>query len=256
FRAYTVPLSNVDSSMSPPSIPPPPPPPPPLNIAPSRARLQLAARLAMHQKNNQSSQPFSAALHPNGGEGEAEDDDEDPAVDPFRDGDDDIDDDDDDDDDLDADADAAQEGGRGSWWRSMVGRKTHNADDSDEGDEDEEQEEEEEEEFGDFAMAEDDKSSSGEVLIDNLVLRPLPVNPAKESSRTLSGLWPFGSRSDSKTRQEDDKEDATGHDTCTAAQQGNTAGQDGQAIEVKEATNRTSIEEPDEDEVELVGDRV
>ncbi|EGR46948.1 uncharacterized protein TRIREDRAFT_35316, partial [Trichoderma reesei QM6a] len=37
---------NSEGSMAPPSIPPPPPPPPPLNIPPSRARLQLAARLA------------------------------------------------------------------------------------------------------------------------------------------------------------------------------------------------------------------
>src|SRR6478735_512790 len=37
--------------MEPPSIPPPPPPPPPLNIPPSRARLQLAARLAMNKRH-------------------------------------------------------------------------------------------------------------------------------------------------------------------------------------------------------------
>ncbi|KAL2257721.1 hypothetical protein VTK26DRAFT_9263 [Humicola hyalothermophila] len=54
FRAYTDPLSNLNhdaNSLSPPSIPPPPPPPPPLNIPPSRARLQLAARLAMNKRN-------------------------------------------------------------------------------------------------------------------------------------------------------------------------------------------------------------
>ncbi|KAL1841155.1 hypothetical protein VTJ49DRAFT_7380 [Mycothermus thermophilus] len=50
FRAYTDPL-NANSNMSPPSIPPPPPPPPPLNVPPSRARLQLAARLAMNKRN-------------------------------------------------------------------------------------------------------------------------------------------------------------------------------------------------------------
>ncbi|KAG5998919.1 hypothetical protein E4U43_002340 [Claviceps pusilla] len=246
FRAYTDSLSNLGSSMSPPSIPPPPPPPPPLNIPPSRARLQLAARLAMHQKNNQSAHPLSAALHPNGGEREDEDDDD--AMDPFRDGDDDIDDDDD------LDADVADAGGRGSWWRSMVGKKTDDADDSDEGDEDgEEEDEEEEEEFGEFAVAEENKSSSGDVMVDNLVLRPLPVNPAKESSRGLSGLWPFGSRSDSKTRREDDKEEAKVDEASTAAEEGTPAGENDKAVEVKEATSRTSIEEPDEDEVEVVG---
>ncbi|KAL2150472.1 hypothetical protein VTH82DRAFT_7035 [Thermothelomyces myriococcoides] len=51
FRAYTDPLNN-NNSMDPPSIPPPPPPPPPLNVPPSRARLQLAARLAMNKKNS------------------------------------------------------------------------------------------------------------------------------------------------------------------------------------------------------------
>lgn len=216
--------------MTPPSIPPPPPPPPPLNIPPSRARLQLAARLAMHQKSNQSAQPSSATLHHNG------DEDDDNAVDPFRDGDDDIDDDDDDD----LAADVAQESGRGSWWRSMVGGKG-NADDSDEGDEDGE------EEFGDFAMAEDEKSGGG--VNDDLVLRPLPVHPAKESSRGLSGLWPFGSRSDSKTRREDDREGSKREEDVASTAEKKGAGEDSKAIEVKEATSRTSIEEPDEDEV-------
>ncbi|EPE32268.1 hypothetical protein GLAREA_07401 [Glarea lozoyensis ATCC 20868] len=41
------------SDMEPPSAPPPPPPP--LNIPPSRARRQLAARLALHSKQNQES---------------------------------------------------------------------------------------------------------------------------------------------------------------------------------------------------------
>lgn len=185
----------------------------------------------MHQKNNQSAQPSSATLHHNG------DEDDGNAVDPFRDGDDDIDDDDDDDDDLEADV--AQESGRGSWWRSMVGGKG-NTDDLDEGDEDGE------EEFGDFAMAEDEKSSGG--VDDNLVLRPLAVHPAKESSRGLSGLWPFGSRSDSKTRRDDDKEGSKREDVASTAEK-KGAGEDSKAVEVKEATSRTSIEEPDEDEV-------
>ncbi|KAB5585068.1 SIT4 phosphatase-associated protein-domain-containing protein [Coniochaeta sp. 2T2.1] len=50
FRAFTDPFNTSNtSSLQPPSIPPPPPPPPPLNVPPSRARLQLAARLAMHK---------------------------------------------------------------------------------------------------------------------------------------------------------------------------------------------------------------
>lgn len=40
----------TSSELDPPSVPPPPPPP--LNIPPSRARRQLAARLALHSKQN------------------------------------------------------------------------------------------------------------------------------------------------------------------------------------------------------------
>ncbi|KAK4101222.1 SAPS-domain-containing protein [Parathielavia hyrcaniae] len=61
FRAYTDPLNANSNAMNPPSIPPPPPPPPPLNIPPSRARLQLAARLAMNKRN------AAAAAAANGG---------------------------------------------------------------------------------------------------------------------------------------------------------------------------------------------
>ncbi|KAI9700034.1 MAG: hypothetical protein M1836_002568 [Candelina mexicana] len=52
-------FADVDNFSSPPSIessdapPNAPPPPPPLNIPPSRARRQLAARLALHNKQNQ-----------------------------------------------------------------------------------------------------------------------------------------------------------------------------------------------------------
>ncbi|GAB1318102.1 sporulation-induced protein [Madurella fahalii] len=65
FRAYTDPLNaNSSNAANPPSIPPPPPPPPPLNIPPSRARLQLAARLAMNKRN------AAAAAAANGGGGQ------------------------------------------------------------------------------------------------------------------------------------------------------------------------------------------
>lgn len=225
--------------MTPPSIPPPPPPPPPLNIPPSRARLQLAARLAMHQKKSQSFQPSSEALYRGG-------DDEDNTVDPFRDGDDDLDDDDDDDDDVEDDelqVNIGRGSSRGSWWRSMVGKKVNNeGDDSDEADEDED-------EFGDFAMAEEDNKTDGGASADSLVLRPLPINPAKESSRGLSGLWPFGSKSDSRAKREHESE---GHKIEDMTFAGDKQREGRKAIEVKEAVSRTSIEEPDDDEV-MVG---
>ncbi|KAJ4122780.1 sporulation-induced protein [Fusarium equiseti] len=86
--------------MDPPSIPPPPPPPPPLNIPPSRARLQLAARLAMHQKKEQ----------------ESTSDDEENPTDPFADTEEDF-------------GDEPQD--RGAWWRD-VKRDGNESDDEEE----------------------------------------------------------------------------------------------------------------------------
>ncbi|QSZ29583.1 hypothetical protein DSL72_004099 [Monilinia vaccinii-corymbosi] len=60
-RYITTPSTTTSTSdLSPPSAPPPPPPP--LNIPPSRARRQLAARLALHGKQK--------ALNGEKGEGE------------------------------------------------------------------------------------------------------------------------------------------------------------------------------------------
>ncbi|GJN76425.1 hypothetical protein PLIIFM63780_009959 [Purpureocillium lilacinum] len=227
FRAYTDPLNNSGGSMAPPSIPPPPPPPPPpLNIPPSRARLQLAARLAMHQKNNQAAQPSSGTLH-------HDDDDDDDNMDPFRDGEDEIDD--------DLEGDGHRDSGRGSWWRDVVRSKFKADDDSDADDDDEE--------FGDFAMAEEDKGDDEGAP--KVLLRPLAVHPAKESSRGLSGLWPFGSRSDKdKSKQDGGREDSKGEVTVPASRE--KTDEDQSAVEVKEAANRMSIEEPDDDEDEVV----
>lgn len=49
----TTSTNNAGSELEPPSSAPPLPPPPPLNIPPSRARRQLAARLALHQKTQE-----------------------------------------------------------------------------------------------------------------------------------------------------------------------------------------------------------
>ncbi|RDA92661.1 hypothetical protein CP533_3700 [Ophiocordyceps camponoti-saundersi (nom. inval.)] len=201
FRAYTDPLNNTANPLEPPSIPPPPPPPP-LNIPPSRARLQLAARLAMHQKN-------SLATASQGDE----DDDEDP----FRDAEDDAD-----------EATGKIGGGRGSWWRDMILRGADGGD-GDEDDDDDDDDDEEEEEFGEFASAEEAKPSEST----SVLLRPLAVHPAKESSRGLSGLWPFGTKS---------TKEATTTASAPRPEPNDTA------VEVKEATSRTSIDD-DEDEV-------
>ncbi|KAF5977092.1 Sit4p-associated protein [Fusarium bulbicola] len=207
FRAYTDPLNS--GSMEPPSIPPPPPPPPPLNIPPSRARLQLAARLAMHQKNNQAQSSGNLS-------NDDDDDDENP-TDPFADTEEDFDDDD-----------QTQGDERGAWWRDVVRDRGGKPDGNES---DDERDDDDDDEFGDFAMPEDDAQN---------VIRPQPVNPAKEgsaSTRGLSGLWPFG-----LSKAEKEKEGSR-----QAAEEGKD--DEVKAVEVKEAKRRTNIEDPDDDEV-------
>ncbi|KAI9155533.1 hypothetical protein HJFPF1_08117 [Paramyrothecium foliicola] len=220
FRSYTDSLNNPGGSLAPPSIPPPPPPPPPLNIPPSRARLQLAARLAMHQKNNQSSQASSANLH--------NDDADDDALDPFADA-------DDDDVDVDDDDDGSRGDNRGAWWRGVLSKDGGDSEDDDD-------------EFGDFAMAEGDKT--GDNAGDNVVLKPLAVNPAKENTRTLSGLWPFGAKKDRNPHSNDDDDDDLGprNDVVVPATGAVDEKLEGHPVEVKEAKSRTSIEDPDDDD--------
>jgi len=100
-------------------------------------------------------------------------------------------------------------------------------------------------EFGDFAMAVDDKERPEE---GSVLLKPLAVNPAKEGNRGLSGLWPFGSKSEKDKPAEDDTNksapvDAGAEKTSEAEQESGST-----PTEVKEAKRRTSIEDPDEDE--------
>lgn len=173
----------------------------------------------MHQKGGQSAQPSSATPHVD----DDNDEDENPS-DPFADTEEDLDDDNDGD-------------GRGSWWRDVV--KTRGPPDGN--DSDDEREGEDEDEFGDFAMAEEDKAGGDKVL-----LKPLAVNPAKESSRGLSGLWPFSSKND----KDKDKDKQGGEGSREQAVDDDlNDGNEKQAVEVKAAKRRTSIEEPDDEEV-------
>ncbi|KEY70559.1 hypothetical protein S7711_02713 [Stachybotrys chartarum IBT 7711] len=237
FRAYTDQLNNAGGSLAPPSIPPPPPPPPPLNIPPSRARLQLAARLAMHKNNSQPATASSATLH------NAADDDDD-EVDPFADN------------GVDADDDAGDDGERGSWWRGVLSRGKREGNDS----------EDEDDEFGDFAMAEDDKKKADEDG-ETVVLRPLAVNPSKDSTRTLSGLWPFSGKdnnsnngtsngANSRFDEDEDESSPRSHHNNTLLDEKNIVRdplQDFSAVEVREAKSRTSIEDPDDDDDDEYG---
>ncbi|KAI8689307.1 hypothetical protein NCS55_00187600 [Fusarium keratoplasticum] len=224
FRAYTDPLNNSAGSMEPPSIPPPPPPPPPLNIPPSRARLQLAARLAMHQKNSQAQS--------SGNLSNDDDDDDDNPTDPFADTEEDFDDDD------------QQALGKGAWWRDVVRDRGGKLDGNES---DDERDDDDDDEFGDFAMAEDDRA--GEDNEQRMVFRPLAVNPAKEgSTRGLSGLWPFG-LSKAEKEKEGSKSAANDDDDNGDDKTGEGVSK---AVEVKEAKRRTSIEDPDDDDEVVV----
>ena len=172
----------------------------------------------MHQKNK-AAVPLSSNLD--------DDDNDDGANDPFADGEG-IDD--------DEGEPTARDGGRGAWWRSIVASEEKGRDyDSDE-----------DEEFGDFAMADNDKG--GDDRDDNVILKPLAVNPTKDSTRGLSGLWPFNNKGGSQGSQEDDA-DTGSEDKSLPHASGEKGEEASRAVEVKEAKRRTSIEDPEDEEV-------
>ncbi|KAI2611457.1 SAPS-domain-containing protein [Hypoxylon fragiforme] len=252
FRAYTDPLNvSSSSSMDPPSVPPPPPPPPPLNIPPSRARLQLAARLAMHQKNAASSSQSGEADNQESDESKLGRESDSILQNPFEDdGEDDVDEDSDDGlPENDTNAESWNAGpSRGSWWRGALRRgKERFGDGRDDSDSDKEEQagnDEEDEEFGDFAMPEVDKDGGNEK--GGVIVKPLPVHPPSQSQKTspFTSLWPFGSKEKDKQKP---KESSEADKTETP---GEITGDDGEKIKsTHEATRRTSIEDPDDEEV-------
>ncbi|KAH6695732.1 SIT4 phosphatase-associated protein-domain-containing protein [Plectosphaerella plurivora] len=278
FRAYTDPLNgSSSSSLDPPSMPPPPPPP--LNAPPSRARLQLAARLAMHQKNasNESAGDEDGSVGSN--------DSPERIRNPFAD--------DDDDDELDSDDEdgdlhhgtgaagsinsAWGASARGSWWRGMVRRRQNDRFEGDESDSDKEDNgDEDDEEFGDFAMPEAEPAP-GTDPNDRVLLKPLAVHPggAGQGKTGFSGLWPFGAKDaqdnstagspdapkpldvitldekDSSATNEPAVEAAAKDEAATlpAAPDAPTKEEPEKIQAAVEAKRRTSIEDPDEDEV-------
>ncbi|KAK4120652.1 SAPS-domain-containing protein [Parathielavia appendiculata] len=330
FRAYTDPLNANSNAMNPPSIPPPPPPPPPLNIPPSRARLQLAARLAMNKRN------AAATAAANGGQEGSLPPTADDATgsggftlpsttgserlrDPFAD----YDDDDEDNsgsgsDDGETENGQGDEGlgvdststawNRGSWWRGVVrgtrrgGTSGAGYDDQDvdeverfgDGRDDDSSDEEggrrlgveddedvvEDEEFGDFAMPEVEEGVGGggvsgiDPARESILHKPMPLHPTSTTalkSTTISpfsGLWPF-SRDNKK---EDDTSSGQGEGSNASTPTAPSPGpggfteepvqltheeeamlsEDGKRIDrAVEAKRRTSIEDPDEDEVDV-----
>ncbi|ROT38302.1 SAPS-domain-containing protein [Sodiomyces alkalinus F11] len=304
FRAYTEPLNNQSSStsMNPPSIPPPPPPPPPpLNIPPSRARMQLAARLALHQKNQHHASGGDAQGGNSGGAG---DDNRRPGSreaarerlrNPFAD-------DDDGDDDMDSDDEGEGEGAggpwrssvRGSWWRGVVRRRqTDRFGGGGDSDSDQDDAEDEDDEFGDFTMPEAEPAP-GTDPTEKVLFRPLAVHPPAAGSssgypKTFTGLWPFGpkeEKTEAQVKDEDeDKGKGKGRDNGKGKEtEGGNGGEEEEEEEEKkkraeeedkssssvsapaaspgaeeegdekvqaavEAKRRTSIEDPEEDEI-------
>ncbi|ETS80854.1 hypothetical protein PFICI_08383 [Pestalotiopsis fici W106-1] len=251
FRSYTGSL-NDQSSLDPPSIPPPPPPPPPLNVPPSRARLQLAARLAMHQKNSAGASAQSA--HIEGGDDEDEDGDlqltrEPDSIlrNPFEDDAEDVD--DDSDDGLGGDENSAWNShGRGSWWRSALSRNRQEKfgdgrDDSDSDNDD--QGDEEDEEFGDFAMPEEEAHNEKS----NVIVKPLPVHPPNQNQKSsaFTSLWPFSSQGFGSKDKE--KEKSKEGDSEKPEHEEISSDDGGKIKSTHEAKARSSIEDPDDEEV-------
>ncbi|KAH9886344.1 SAPS-domain-containing protein [Xylariomycetidae sp. FL2044] len=253
FRQYTDPLNASSStSMEPPSIPPPPPPPPPLNIPPSRARLQLAARLKMQQKNAASSSAPSSEAENGGDESESRTGVEGNTTirNPFDDdAEEDVDDDSDDGLGDEGDSNSWNAGpSRGGWWRGALRRgKERFGDGRDDSDSDKDEpnagDDEEDEEFGDFAMPEVDRDGDHEKVV-----KPLPLHPPSQSQKSsaFTSLWPFGS----KDKEKEKPKTKDGEEAEATENSGDITGDDGEKIKrTHEAVRRTSIEDPDDEEV-------
>ena len=172
---------------------------------------------------------------------------------------------------------------RGSWWRDVVRRKPKAGEDKERfGDGRDDSDEDggsgtnsEDEEFGDFAMPEGEgskeKSGEGESRgdrssldedRDQVLLKPLPVHPPPGSGKStaFSSLWPFGNQvfsSKDKDRGDDKSEGEKGSvekgDEAETVDDPNIVSEDGKKVErAVEARRRTSIEDPDDDETEIV----
>lgn len=135
--------------------------------------------------------------------------------------------------------------GRGSWWRG-AGRggrdqRFDGEDDSDEDDDDDE-------EFGDFAMPEVEPAP-GTDPNEKVILKPLAVHPPAQGAggasggKAFSGLWPFSSG----------KDEGGGVGEKDGTAQAQAAGEDEKPVQAAvEAARRTSIEDPDDDEEQVV----
>ncbi len=154
------------------------------------------------------------------------------------------------------------------------------SDESNDAKDEDEVEEVDDEEFGDFAMPEVEGGQSdnqpGEAVTgidpsrDKILLKPLPVHPSasKTGPSPFGSLWPFSSQGFGAKDRKDEKEsseseEAENMSTDGASEEKNVSeepveieepvvGEDGQKIDrAIEAKRRTSIEDPDEDDVDI-----
>jgi SIT4-associating protein SAP185/190 len=125
------------------------------------------------------------------------------------------------------------------------------------------------EEFGDFAMPEVEERVGGgggfrsgiDPDRESVLVKPMPLHPTattlKSTVSPFSSLWPF-----SREKREDDAALTEGASSTgpaiteepveLAAEEETILGEDGKKIDrAVEATRRTSIEDPDEDEVDI-----
>ncbi|KAK4196686.1 hypothetical protein QBC40DRAFT_300072 [Triangularia verruculosa] len=177
---------------------------------------------------------------------------------------------------------------RGSWWRGVVGGRSSSRrqgdnerqekerfgdgrDDTDDSDDAVNEEDMDDEEFGDFAMPEVQSSGAMVSGIDpareKILVKPMALHPAAAKS-SFGSLWPFGGQGfgtnkDKEKEQEKKTEEEQGASSSSSAnaiteepvelgkeEDEGVIGEDGQKINrAVEAKRRTSIEDPDEDDV-------
>lgn len=167
---------------------------------------------------------------------------------------------------------------RGSWWRGMVRRRQNDRFEGDDSESDKEDNDEDDEEFGDFAMPEAEPAP-GTDPNERVLLKPLALHPggAGQGKTGFSGLWPFGAKeaqekeaADAADAPEpsgvitlDEKEKTTPEQPAEEGKAGIEAApaaapavpdalatEGGEKVQAAvEAKRRTSIEDPDEDEV-------
>lgn len=174
---------------------------------------------------------------------------------------------------------------RGSWWRGVVsrgatGKKKEDGsheperfgdgrDDTDESDNPIDEDDIDDEEFGDFAMAEVGTGgmvSGIDPAREKILVKPMALHPVSVKS-SFGSLWPFSTQGFGLKDKKDEGEkpaDGAGSSSSAGAiteepvelsreEDDGVIGEDGKKINrAVEATRRTSIEDPDDDEGEEI----